>query len=217
MSNIYIDLEAIPSQEGWVKDSIKVKPPSNIKKQESIDKWYSEKADEAFNSSYEKTVFDGTTNHIICIGVAIDDQEPAMFYANQTGEEFNMLGQFYHYLSKNADSYGNVVIGHNVVGFDINVIRKRSIILGVEPTFKLPFNAKPWGEDVYDTMVKWDAKSFTSQDKLCQALGIEGKGDMDGSMVYGYWKDGRHSEIEDYCKSDVKTVRKIYKKMKVVC
>jgi len=218
MSKIYIDIETIPSQEKWVKESITVKHPATIKKQETIDKWYKEKHDEAYNSAYEKTVFDGTTNHIICASVAIDDQEPYTTPCiTDTDEETGILDCIDDYLSTWCDDYGNMTIGHNIIGFDLSVIKKRMIILGFEPKFKFPFNAKPWSDDVYDTMLKWDSKNFTSQDKICQALGIDGKGDIDGSMVYQYWKDGRFEEISAYCQNDVETVRKIHKRMRLVC
>lgn len=217
MSNIFLDIETIPSQEQWVKDSIDVKPPATIKKQESIDKWYKEKSGDAFDKAYEKTVFDGMTNHIICASVAIDSQDPYTVYSADPSEELALLECLYDYLATWADDYGNVIIGHNVLGFDLNVIKKRSIILGLRPEFKLPYDAKPWSDNVYDTMLRWDSKNFTSQDKICQALGIKGKGDMDGSKVYQYWKDGKHDEITAYCQDDVETVRKLYKKMKIVC
>lgn len=217
MSDIYLDIETIPSQEQWVRETIDVKPSASIKKQETLDKWYKEEYPAKLEEALSKTGFDGLTNHIICIGLAIDDQEPFTIYADDHKEEFNILGQFYHILSKEVEPFGNIFIGHNVLNFDLSVLKKRSIILGVEPITKIPFDARPWDNSVFDTMLKWDAKNFTSQDKIARALGIDRKTSIDGSMIYQYWKDGRHHEIAEYCKDDVTTVREIHKRMKAVC
>lgn len=214
MTNIYLDIETIPSQEQWVKDTIDVKPSAAIKKQETLDKWYKEEYPAKLQEAQDKMSLDGLTNQIIVIGLAIDDGE-VITLAND--DEFNLLNEFYHTLKMKSDAFGNVFIGHNILGFDLNVIKKRSIIKNVTPDFKMPFAAKPWDDSVYDTMLRWDAKNFTSQDKIALALGLEGKGDMDGSMVYQYWKDGRIDDIKAYCGRDVITVREIHKRMKVVC
>ena len=77
----------------------------------------------------------------------------------------------------------------------------------------LPFDAKPWDEKIYDTMLKWDAKKSIGLDKLARVLGIEGKQGMDGSMVWDYYKAGRHAEIAEYCADDARITREVYKRM----
>jgi predicted PolB exonuclease-like 3'-5' exonuclease len=77
----------------------------------------------------------------------------------------------------------------------------------------MPFDAKPWDRNPFDTMVQWDSKNNAKLDKIARALGLEGKGDVDGSDVYQMWKDGKFTEIADYCKSDVAMTREVYKKM----
>ena len=77
----------------------------------------------------------------------------------------------------------------------------------------LPFDAKPWDEKIYDTMLKWDAKKSISMDKLARVLGIEGKGDIDGSMVWDMYKRGEYQQIADYCADDVNIVQSIYSRM----
>lgn len=214
MTSIYLDIETIPSQDKAVIDTIDVKPPATIKKQETLDKWYAEEYPVKLQEAQDKMSLDGLTNQIIVIGLAFDDSE-VITIAND--DEYNLLNEFYHTLKTKADAFGNVFIGHNILGFDLNVIKKRSIIENVIPDFKIPFAAKPWDDGVYDTMLRWDVKNFTSQDKIALALGLGGKGDMNGSMVYQYWKDGRIDEIKDYCKRDVESVRRIHKRMNVVC
>jgi hypothetical protein len=62
-------------------------------------------------------------------------------------------------------------------------------------------------------MVSWAGNKGTiSQDRLCDALGLSGKGDFDGSMVADAWANGEHERIADYCRSDVEKVRAIHRR-----
>ncbi|WP_424926269.1 hypothetical protein [Agrobacterium pusense] len=56
-------------------------------------------------------------------------------------------------------------------------------------------------------------KGSISLDALCFSLGLEGKGDVDGSMVAQMWADGKHDEIGAYCRDDVARVRRVHQKM----
>ena len=71
MTKLYLDIETIPSQEPWVRDFIidGIKPPGNIKKQESIDKWYEEKLDDAIEQAMSKTALDGAMCHLSLIHI----------------------------------------------------------------------------------------------------------------------------------------------------
>src|SRR5574337_886391 len=108
------------------------------------------------------------------------------------------------------------IVGHNHAGFDLRFIWQRAVILGVKPPIWWPHNARPWDTDVvFDTMVQWAGTgNRISMDNLCAALGLPGKSEgMDGSMVWDAVKDGRISEVADYCKGDVERTRAIYKRM----
>ena len=52
-----------------------------------------------------------------------------------------------------------------------------------------------------------------SLDKLCKALGLPGKGEIDGSKVWDYVRDGRIAEVADYCADDVRKVWAVYRRM----
>ena len=216
MTDIYLDIETIPSQEDWVAEYItnSTKPPGNISKQESIDKWYAEKQDQAIEDNLRKCSFDGAMNHIVCIAVAIDDYEPVAFSATTATEERNVLETFYYYIENNTDTFGNRYIGHNITGFDLRVMLQRSIVLGVQPCGGVPFHAKPWDMNPFDTMTKWDPRNSIKLNVIAKALGLEGKKSVDGSMVYDMWKGGQDKDIAEYAKDDVRLVREIHKRMK---
>lgn len=50
-------------------------------------------------------------------------------------------------------------------------------------------------------------------DTLAQALGVGGKGDIDGGMVYDHYAAGRVDELVEYCKNDVTMTRAVYQRM----
>ncbi|MCF0055552.1 hypothetical protein [Dyadobacter sp. CY356] len=212
MTNIYIDIEAINSQDERVKEYFarSVKAPSNYKDPEKIQAYIAEGAIEAVN----KTALDGL-GHAICICVAIDEREVATFYAYEPKDEAETLKNLYTYLD---DSLGNnfspkTFIGHNLVGYDLPMLKKRSMVLGIKPPAYIPFDAKPWDNTVFDTMIRWDARNFASLDKLCLAFGLDVKSGMDGSMVNQAYLDGKHDEIASYCNHDVDVVRELHKRM----
>ena len=212
---ITIDIETIPSQEGWVYEFVAadVKPPAQMKKAETIAAWYESEHANAVQDALAKTSFDGAMCHIICIGVQVDDDEPVTFYATKHIDERQMLIDFYKHIFSLGD-YAHQFIGHNAAQFDMKLIRQRGIILGVNPPPVISrLNDDKWGDKIFDTMLRWDPKNFISLDKLCLALGIEGKGDFSGKDVYKAWQDGQEAKIRAYCADDVKKTRAVYKRM----
>jgi predicted PolB exonuclease-like 3'-5' exonuclease len=187
-----------------------IKPPGTIKKQDSIDKWYAEQFDDAVEEALHKTSFDGAMCHIIAIGCAANDDPPVCFYAEKPDEEQKLLRDFFEFVS--ALSYPTIV-GHNVLEFDIKIIKQRSMILGVERSPAIPWDAKPWDKNPFDTMKQWDQRNNIGLDKLAKAMGFDGKSGINGSMVYGMWQSGKHDQIKAYCMDDVDQTRKVAKRM----
>ena len=206
---VTIDIETVPGQEPWIREKIEksTKHPAKMTKQETIDKWEAEKKSEAVETNFEKCSFKGLHNNIITIGVAIDDEEPFAIYNKP---EQQILDEFYTFLKEETPDYGRILIGHNIIGFDLKIIKQRSMILGITPAagMEQAFLAKPWDRTPYDTMIQWDSdrQSMTSLDDIAQAMGIENTSDVKGNMVYGLWKAGNHDQIAEYCKKNLEMV-----------
>lgn len=218
MSEVYFDTEFIPGQAEWIKDYVSkgVKPPANYKKQETIDTWYVEKFDDAVQDALDKTAFNGAMNELICICVALGDDSARKFYDDT---EENILSEFFCFLENDADPYGSVFVGHNIVNCDLRIIKQRAIVHGIKPPECLvrAFNSKPWDRSPFDIMHQWDGKDYTKLDLIAKALGLDGKNDIDGSMVYGLWRAGNFDQIADYCADEVENmIRPIYKRMSLV-
>lgn len=214
MVTVHFDIETIPSQEPWVKDyySEKVSPPKTLKKPETIQKWIEEERDGAIEDAISKAGFSGATNHIITIAWAVDDGPiKALQVENDLMQEKNIIKDFFSEIRKLP--MGTTFAGHNIIGFDIRVVKQRAMVLGIEIPRIFPIDAKPWGTETYDTMLKWDARDFVKIDLISRAFGIDGKGSVDGPMVYPMWQEGKYPEIAEYCKDDVRMGREVYNKM----
>lgn len=210
--NVYLDIETIPTQNEDFQRYVceKLKAPANYKNEDTIKKWLEENKDEAIH----KTSLDGAFGEIVVIGVAINDEPPVLFYREDwqaKDREADILTRFNDYLREKANKCRTIpqFIGHNITKFDDRFIFQRSVINNVKPYYTAT------RQNTYDTMTEWAGYGNTiALDKLCKVLGIEQKGDIDGSKVWQYIQDGKINEVAEYCAKDVERVRKVYKRMK---
>lgn len=221
--NIYIDIETVPSQDPSVREELaaEITAPGNYKKAESIAEWEREQKPALVDEAWRKTSFDGARGQIVCISIARDDEQPNTFFDDPWEDsEQDILGAAFGYIESVFSPSTNrkpVFIGHNIVGFDLRFLFQRAVINGVVPPSIIPFHAKPWDAQVYDTMVAWaGVGNRVSMNKLCKALKIAGKGseigeEIDGSKVWDFVKAGRISDVAKYCAGDVERVRAIHK------
>lgn len=216
MIELGIDIETIPGQAEWIKDEAreKVAPPGTYKKPESIEKWMEENAEEEADKIWRKTALDGSRGELIVFGFSLSETERDAFSRPLESSEGDLLQNIYDELAMVGPK--PLWIGHNITGFDLRFLWQRSVINGVKPSIAIPYDAKPWDARVFDTMYEWAGLSNTgtkSLDAVCKAFGFDGKGDIDGSKVWDYVKDGRIDEVAHYCIDDVEKAMKIYKRM----
>ena len=188
---LYLDIETLPTNDADIISGFaaSVKAPGQYKKQDSIDAWLAENRDSAVKEMVSKTSFDGLYGRIACICYAFDDGD--VFYCAED-DESAMLWKFYDHVAHHACGtthdgpvdFELTVVGHNVAGFDLPFLKHRSIIHGIRPPSNIikAMAAKPWDECIADTMLMWssDRDKRVSMEKLCNAFGIQGKGDFDG-------------------------------------
>jgi len=224
MTILHIDIETIPSQLQWVKDGIKetIKPPGNIKKPESIDKWMKENAEQSAENEWLKTSFNGAVGEIICIAWAFDD-DPVQVIGRKLDEpESEMLGGFVGSVLFGANSKHSDLIkpitwcGHYITGFDLHFLWQRMIVNNKEMPVDIPHNVKPWGQGVFDTCHEWkgDTSGYGSLDAVAKILGIEQTKTMSGADVWPEIQAGNYEKVFDYCKSDVEIARQVYNRIK---
>lgn len=179
-------------------------------------------AEKEFDKIYRSTALDGGMGEVISIGF-LDPAEGNSTALTRTlkDSESDLLAQFNESVSRvRSDGYKTkdvYFIGHNIANFDLKFLWKRLLVNNIKPCFKIPING--WhGKDFYDTMLGWNGKSYGSKDKksldfVCKALGMEGKGDIDGSMVWDYVMEGRYSEINKYAAQDASDTFELYKRL----
>ncbi len=232
---LYLDIETIPGQDPAVMDALRadaaidkaaVKAPSNYKDEAKIAEFIAAKhaeIDAEVDAKWRKTSFDGAYGQLAVIGAAMESGEPVTFWGdawNQPVYESQILGNFAAWLDSQIarnEALTTIIVGHYVSDFDLRFIRQRCIMVGVRPhaVIARACEAKPWETDkVYDTMVQWaGVKGSIGLDRLCRAMGLPGKGDIDGSKVWDYVRDGRIAEVAAYCADDVKRARAVHRRM----
>lgn len=208
--NIFLDIETIPCQRPDVIQRFRddVKPPGNIKKPESIEAWLAENRDTAAAEAIAKTSFDPSLGHICTIAWATDDDDVNAAHAATVDDEAGVLSAFFASLQPH---HNYTFVGHYIGGFDLRFILCRAVVLGIQIPRCIPRDPKPWDQKIFDTMTAWAGpKGSIGMDRLCEAFGLEGKGDFDGSQVAAAWANGEHQKIAEYCADDVRRTRSIW-------
>ena len=223
MTIITLDIETIPAQAAWVRDDIaaKIGPPGTLRKAESIAEWERESKPGAIESEWLKTSFDGGTGSVVAICWAVDDQPTNGLQVADwrwPEAERDMLAGFFAAIRELGGVNSGqrpVIVGHNVIGFDLPFLTKRAIVHGIRPPLWWPRNPKPWSDSVFDTMTQWAGdRDRISLDRLCRVLGLEGKGDgPTGADVWPMVQAGRIDDVVTYCHADVERTRAVYRKL----
>lgn len=211
-----------------------ISPPANYKDPAKIAEWNSavrpekiqaltDAHESTIDAAYRKTGLDGAFGQIACVSFAYCNAEPMTVWKaawdkpETEGRVLQLLDEAIEAAIPLRMQSACQVVGHNVSAFDLRFLVQRSIVRGIRPhpVIARAAEAKPWETDrLYDTMVKWaGVGGKVSLDKLCKALRLPGKGDIDGSMVWDYVKAGRIAEVADYCADDVRKVRDVYRRM----
>lgn len=217
-TTIILDIETCPTDREDVREYIAkcVTHPGNISKAETIAKWNEESRPAAIDEAVTKTSFDGAFGRVVCIGYDLHDSgDPEAIWGL---DERNILMRFNAALDIIPINMWSAmtIVGHNVATFDLRFLWQRYLVNGIQPhaIIDSAVSAKSWDTKVYDTMTKFAGYgNRISLDKLCLALGIEGKGDITGADVWPMVQTGRLDEVAAYCCHDVQITRAVYKRM----
>jgi predicted PolB exonuclease-like 3'-5' exonuclease len=149
------------------------------------------------------------TARILCLAYALEPPADSSVTVLD-GDEREIIQNFWKLATET-----NLFVGHNVLDFDLRFIYQRSVIHQIKPSREIPF-ARFRNSPIFDTMHEWSkwGREHISLDLLSKALGIPSpKECLDGSKVYPYYRAGKLSEICEYCKCDVDTVRQVYRRL----
>jgi hypothetical protein len=132
-------------------------------------------------------------------------------------DEARTLRGFWKLLA-DFDARRDLIIGHNIMDFDLPFLYKRSRINRIHPGILLNF-ARYRHAPIYDTMREWTHwnphAGLISLVHLATVLrvGMTKTEGMDGGRVYDEFIAGNHELIAEYCLQDVKVVRAVYYRM----
>jgi DNA polymerase elongation subunit (family B) len=122
-------------------------------------------------------------------------------------------------LMSDYDSECDLVVGHNIVGFDLPFIFQRCLVnnIAVKPFVDLS-EFRVLG--VYDTMRAWwlGGRNRVALDDLAWAMGFESSktSEVEGSRVFELYQAGKLAAIREYNLNDVRVTRKVYERL-VAC
>lgn len=177
------------------------------------------------DEQFRQLALHGEYGRVLAIGVIVEqngievlrgvygrDRQTRQFHL----DEARTLRAFWN-LFRGFSMYRDIVIGHNILEFDLPFLEKRSVICGVPQTVQLSF-ARYRRQPIYDTLKEWthwDHRRTISLVELGRVLKIEltKMEGMDGGRVYDRFCAGCHDEIARYCMQDVELVRAVYRRM----
>ena len=162
---------------------------------------------------FQKASLTAEWGRIVCISVGQikfdEDDFPFMqkksFYGS---DEKELLVDFVNFMSQVFfKAPGIKLVGHNIKGFDLPYIIKKSILHSLELPRQLHLHkVKPWENCLIDTYEVWKAGGWSSAAlaHLCLLLGIKNpKDDMNAGEVGAAFYAGRIEEIKNYCEEDI--------------
>jgi hypothetical protein len=206
---LVLDIETIQvSKEEWAR----LKGVVLLEEVEGLDLLSAGEASEQ-DKEYEKSCFDSTFCQIVCIGAIVltDAFEPQEAMAWYGSNERELLRQFW---ARIAQLRPSLFITHNGLGFDLPILRNRSIIHQIKPSMDISL-ARFRTEPVFDTLAvwsNWEARGRVKLDVLARALGCETKSGS-GKEVADMWKAGQGKQIAEYCLRDCYVTYACYSKM----
>lgn len=150
---------------------------------------------------------------VLCRGVLGRERSTGLFHL----DEARTLRGFWKLL-KDFNLRRDLIVGHNVMDFDLPFLYKRSRINRVLPGVLFNF-ARYKSSPIFDTMREWTHwNPHAPQISLAHLadilqIGINKTEGIDGSRVYDEFTGGNHELIARYCLQDVMVVRAVYYRM----
>lgn len=203
---LHLDIETVPAKEITAED---VKVPGNMSKPETITKYI---AEEGITKAIKDHSVDVLKCRVVCIGYSFNGETPKSIIAETEEELFSDFDVMFTENLLPPERHMVTYSGYNLKGFDYPIIalRMHKYKLPMRSYFGLDINTRTRMFDLLQAIANFRYGTFYSQDDICAFLGLPKKDEVDGSKVYGLWKEGKIGEIAEYCEKDVQKVIDIY-------
>ena len=181
--------------------------------------------EECTEEMFRRLALHAEYGRILCIGTIVEtdgakirkgvfgfDKETRRFHLDET----KTLRGFWRLLKEQFNARRDLIVGHNVMDFDLPFIYKRSRIKRVKPSVELCF-ARYRSAPIFDTMREWALWNLRaapiSLALLAELLEVEAEktNGMDGSKVYDEFLSGNHERIAEYCLQDAEVTRAVFR------
>jgi hypothetical protein len=206
MLRVYLDVETLPPDRS--------------------DPSVGDKLSNCTEEEYRNLALDADYGRILCIGLIVE-QDGQVIQRGVLGrdrgtykfhlDEARTLRAFWKLL-QGFNPRRDLLIGFNLLDFDLHYICIRSVIKRVKPSYNICF-ARFRSSPVYDVMwefTHWRRK--ISLHEVTKVLGLESskQNGIDGSRVYDMFVTGHHEQIADYCLRDVEITRAVYNRLNFI-
>jgi hypothetical protein len=217
---LFLDIETLPPSEEVRDRIVEEIQDDRAHREKSLS---SENLQHLADERFRELALSGEYGRILTIGVILEEdgkvKQRGVFGRDRETQKFHLdeartLKAFWNFVC-HFDLRNDLIIGHNILDFDLPFILKRSVIHQIRPRLPIPFR-RFQRQPVFDTMWEWNCwRNRISLDELSGVLGVSSPktGGLDGSLIYDAWRAGRDQEIADYCLRDVECVREIYYRM----
>lgn len=141
-------------------------------KPETVAQKYEEYKTTAWQDFQDHAALSACTGQVVAIGL-----QSAKGVKILAGDEADVIKAFWALVNK-AMSGKRRMIGHNIHGFDLPFMVRRSWMLGIDTPENLRNSGRYWSDTFTDTMQAWcfgSNQERISLDKLSRALGGHGK------------------------------------------
>lgn len=217
---IVVDIETVPlpeSERMWMKpDKSTFKPKRGAKKEETVDKQFAEELTKFKHG--EGCGLSAITGQVAIIGTATHEGNEAAIFQTKKHREADILKMFWdmHHGILVDRARAPMLVGHNIKGFDLPFLIRRSWINKVPVPYGVVKDLHKFrSEFIFDTMSEWALGSkgdaYTSLVDICGAFGIPVKeGEINGANIADYWAT-KPKECVEYCMADVRATRDLFR------
>lgn len=193
--SMVFDCETAPLENAlvYLKEEV-IEAPGNYKDPVKIAAYIAEKRAEQL----ERCSLDPDLCRVVAIGLWVEGGRFFSMHAGDMSEE-GMLEAFW------IACKDNHLIGYNCLGFDLPVLMRRSLYLGVRvPDIKIDKYRHDGVSDLqailsFNGQQKWRSLNF-----YCKRFGIEVADDIDGSQIGAAVERGDWKAIESHVTADVR-------------
>lgn len=200
-----VDIETASKPENELSGLVpKFEAPSNWKDPEKINAAIEQKKKEWL----EDGALHANTGIVLVVGILESDSRNITILE---GEESSIIKGFWDFFSETTD----MIVGHNIKGFDVPFILRRSWLLGIQTPVDI-VRGRYINDRFIDTMERWacGTRDTISLDNLSKAFGLPGKSGSGKDFAGQYMLGGDFKKKAlDYLRNDLLMTHAVAKGM----